>query len=131
MDRREQEPQPDQGYDAALRGLLDGDARVLLGLLVVGGLALGLLYALVGGEAGSPPDTVAACAAWEQFREETATDAVGDDERLERIADLDREHRDALPEPATFDGAHSELQEGGEHFENYARRLDASCSIDG
>jgi hypothetical protein len=108
---------------------VNGDARVLLGLLVVGGLALGLLSVLVGDDAGPPPETVAACTAWAQFRADA--DTMGDDERLERIADLDREHRDALPEPGPFDGVHAELRDGGEHVENYARRVDASCSLDG
>jgi hypothetical protein len=131
--QRQQGPQPeepDEQYNAALRGLLtNGDARVLLGLLVVGGLVLGLLYVLVGDESGPPPETAAACAAWQDFR--AAADTMSDIERLERVAELDREHRDALPEPATFDGAHAELAEGGEHVENYARRVDASCAIDG
>ena len=131
MDRQEQQPQPDEEYNAVVRDLLGGDARVLLGLLVAGGLGLGLLYALVGEESGPDPETVAACAAWERFREAVATDAMSDDERLERIAELDREHRDALPEPEPFDGAHAELADGGEHVENYARRVDASCSIHG
>ena len=131
MDRQEQRPQPEPEYNAAFRDLLGGDARVLLGLLVIGGAALGLLYVLVGEDSGPDPATVAACAAWEQFREDAATGAMSDRERLERIADLDREHRDALPEPEPFDGAHAELADGGEHFENYARRVDASCSIVG
>lgn len=127
MDHQGDGSHPEERYNAVFRDLIGPDARVLLVLLVVGGLGLGLLYALMD-ERGPDPDSVAACEAWQAFRAELASGTMSDAQRLERVRDLDRAHRDALPEPRTFDGVHAEVAEGGEHAENYARRVDASCA---
>ena len=132
MDHQDDGPHPEERTNAVFRDLIGPDARVLLGLLVVGGLGLGLLYALTD-ERSPDPDTVAACEAWQAFRAELVSGTMSDDQRLARVRDLDRVHRDALPEPRTFDGVHAEVAENGEHVENYARRVDASCAplVDG
>lgn len=116
-----------QQYNAALRPLLGPDLRVLFVLVLLGALGLGLLATLRGDDRGPDPDRVAACEAWGDVREVLEAEALTDEERLARLRAVDGIMRTSGPEPRTFAAAQRELEQGGDHFDNDARRLDERC----